>query len=109
MHDLRNAWTLAAWANEPLPGAQLARRLLASSGAVVRLATGQTVVAALAAAGVQVPVSCEQGVCGACPTRVLGGTPERRDLFLTDEAHALGNSFTPCCSRALLPQLVPDL
>jgi len=57
---------------------------LASSGALIRVAADQSVVAALAAAGVQVPVSCEQGVCGTCMTRVLDGRPEHRDLFLTD-------------------------
>jgi len=82
---------------------------LASSGALIRVAADQSVVAALAAAGVQVSVSCEQGVCGTCVTRVLGGTPEHRDLFLTDEEHARGDCFTPCCSRALSPRLVLDL
>lgn len=82
---------------------------LASSGALIRVAADQSVVAALAAAGVQVPVSCEQGVCGTCVTRVLDGTPEHRDLFLTDEEHARGDCFTPCCSRALSPRLVLDL
>jgi len=82
---------------------------LASSGVLIRVAADQSVVAALAAAGVQVPVSCEQGVCGTCVTRVLDGTPEHRDLFLTDEEHARGDCFTPCCSRALSPRLVLDL
>jgi vanillate monooxygenase ferredoxin subunit len=82
---------------------------LASSGALIRVAADQSVVAALAAAGVQVPVSCEQGVCGTCVTRVLDGTPEHRDLFLTDAEHARGDCFTPCCSRALSPRLVLDL
>jgi len=82
---------------------------LASSGALIRVAADQSVVAALAAAGVQVPVSCEQGVCGTCMTRVLDGTPEHRDLFLTDDERARGDCFTPCCSRALSPRLVLDL
>jgi len=82
---------------------------LASSGVLVHVAADQSVVAALAAAGVQVPVSCEQGVCGTCVTRVLDGTPEHRDLFLTEAEHARGDCFTPCCSRARSPRLVLDL
>jgi len=82
---------------------------LASSGALIRVSPDQTVVAALAAAGVQVPVSCEQGVCGTCLTRVIAGTPDHRDLFLTDNEHARGDCFTPCCSRALSLRLVLDL
>jgi vanillate monooxygenase ferredoxin subunit len=82
---------------------------LASSGALIRVAADQSIVAALAAAGVQVPVSCEQGVCGTCLTRVLEGTPEHRDMYLTDEEHARGDQITPCCSRARSPRLVLDL
>ena len=82
---------------------------LASSGTLIRVAPDQSVVAALAAAGVEVPVSCEQGVCGTCLTRVLDGTPDHRDLFLTDAEHARNDQFTPCCSRALSARLVLDL
>ncbi|CAN7749797.1 PDR/VanB family oxidoreductase [Variovorax sp. LjRoot130] len=82
---------------------------IASSGAVIRVASDQAVVAALAAAGVQVPVSCEQGVCGTCLTRVIGGTPDHRDMFLTEEERARGDQFTPCCSRSKSPRLVLDL
>lgn len=82
---------------------------LASSGAVIRVAPDQSVVAALAAAGVSVAVSCEQGVCGTCLTRVLDGTPDHRDMYLTSEEQALCDQFTPCCSRAKTPRLVLDL
>lgn len=82
---------------------------LAASGRIIRVAADQSVVAALAAAGVEVPVSCEQGVCGTCLTKVLDGTPDHRDLYLTDDERALGDCFTPCCSRSLSPRLVLDL
>jgi vanillate O-demethylase ferredoxin subunit len=64
---------------------------------------------ALAACGVDVMVSCEQGVCGTCITRVLQGTPDHRDLYMTDEEHAANDQFTPCCSRSKTPLLVLDL
>lgn len=82
---------------------------LASSGAVIRVANDQSVVAALAAAGVTVPVSCEQGVCGTCLTRVIEGTPDHRDMYLTPEEQARHDQFTPCCSRSKSPRLVLDL
>lgn len=82
---------------------------LASSGRRVAVAAGQSVCAALAGAGVQVPMSCEQGVCGACITRVLAGTPEHRDWVLSAQEQAAGTLFTPCCSRAKTPLLVLDL
>jgi len=67
------------------------------------------VVQALAAAGVVVSTSCEQGVCGTCLTRVLEGRPDHRDLYLTPEEQAAGDQFLPCCSRSKTPQLVLDL
>ncbi len=82
---------------------------LASSGRVVVVPKDQTVVQALAAAGVEVQTSCEQGVCGTCLTRVLEGTPDHRDLYLTPEEQAANDQFTPCCSRARSARLVLDL
>ena len=61
------------------------------------------------AAGVEVPVSCEQGVCGTCLTRVLAGEPDHRDAYLTDEERAANDQFLPCCSRARTQTLVIDL
>jgi vanillate O-demethylase ferredoxin subunit len=82
---------------------------IASTGAVIRIAPDQSIVAALAAAGIERPVSCEQGVCGTCLTGVLEGQPDHRDVYLTDEERARGDCFTPCCSRALSPRLLLDL
>jgi vanillate monooxygenase ferredoxin subunit len=82
---------------------------IASTGAVIRVAADQSVVAALATAGIDVPTSCEQGVCGTCLTRVLEGTPVHRDMYLTPDEQAKGDQFTPCCSRASSARLVLDL
>ncbi|MFN4350561.1 MAG: PDR/VanB family oxidoreductase [Hylemonella sp.] len=82
---------------------------LASSGRIVMVPKDQTVTQALAAAGVEVMVSCEQGVCGTCLTRVLEGVPEHKDSYLTPEEQAVNDQFTPCCSRSKTPQLVLDL
>jgi len=82
---------------------------LASSGKVVSVPAGKTVIQVLAAQGIDIPYSCEQGVCGTCLTRVLAGVPDHRDLYLTDEERAANDQFTPCCSRAKTPELVLDL
>jgi vanillate O-demethylase ferredoxin subunit len=82
---------------------------LARSERVVVVPAGVTVVQALAASGVDVPTSCEQGVCGTCLTRVVEGVPEHRDLYLTPEEQARNDQFTPCCSRSKSPWLVLDL
>lgn len=82
---------------------------LAGSGKLVTVAAHQTVVQALADAGIEVAVSCEQGVCGTCLTRVLEGEPDHRDLFLTPAEQARNDQFTPCCSRSKSALLVLDL
>jgi len=82
---------------------------LASSGQMVKVPAGCSVTHALAQAGVDVPVACEQGICGTCLTRVLEGQPDHRDLFLSPEEQASNAQFTPCCSRAKTPVLVLDL
>lgn len=75
-------------------------------GRIVRVPEGVTVVNALAAAGIQIPVSCEQGVCGTCLTRVVEGEPEHRDMYLTDDEKQSCSVFLPCCSRAKSSMLV---
>ena len=82
---------------------------LASSGRIVMVPKDQTVVQALAAAGVDIMISCEQGVCGTCLTRVLEGVPDHKDSYLTPEEQAANDQFTPCCSRSKTPLLVLDL
>jgi vanillate O-demethylase ferredoxin subunit len=82
---------------------------LSSTGQVIDVAPEMTVIAALASAGVEVPSSCEQGVCGTCLTRVLSGEPDHRDAYLTDEEKATNDQFLPCCSRSKSPMLVLDL
>jgi vanillate O-demethylase ferredoxin subunit len=82
---------------------------LRSSGRTVRVGAEQTVVEALAAHGVEIPVSCEQGICGTCLTRVCAGRPDHRDQYLSDQERAADDQFTPCCSRSLTPVLVLDL
>jgi len=82
---------------------------LASSGRIVAVPKDKTVVQALAAAGIEVATSCEQGVCGTCLTRVLEGEPDHKDMYLTPEEQAANDQFTPCCSRSRSPILVLDL
>ncbi|MBC3364220.1 PDR/VanB family oxidoreductase [Pseudomonas sp. SWRI154] len=82
---------------------------LARSGLVFEVPADRSVVQVLESHGVEVPISCEQGVCGTCLTRVLEGVPEHRDMFLTEAEQALNDQFTPCCSRSRTPLLVLDL
>jgi len=82
---------------------------LASTGQEIPIAADQTVLDALRGAGLNVPISCGQGICGTCLTRVVEGTPDHRDMYLTPEEPDANDQFTPCCSRAKSAILVLDL
>ncbi|WP_090511508.1 PDR/VanB family oxidoreductase [Pseudomonas marincola] len=82
---------------------------LNSSGLVLQIPADKTVVQVLDEAGVIIPVSCEQGICGTCLTRVIDGQPDHRDAFMTPAEHAMNDQFTPCCSRAKSACLVLDI
>lgn len=82
---------------------------IASSGLELQVPEDRTALEVLEDAGFDIPVSCGQGICGTCLTRVVDGQPEHRDLFLSDEEKARNDQFTPCCSRARSACLVLDL
>ncbi|ADZ92827.1 PDR/VanB family oxidoreductase [Marinomonas mediterranea] len=79
------------------------------SDITVTVKEDESVADALKAAGVKVQVSCEQGTCGTCLCDVLEGTPEHRDVYLTDDEKDDNDQMTLCCSRSLSDRLVLDI
>lgn len=77
-------------------------------GPVVMVRADTPITVALARAGICIPVSCEQGICGTCATRVLEGQVEHRDFHLSAREQAQG-LMLPCCSWARSSRLVLDL
>lgn len=73
------------------------------------VAPDQSILQALQQAGIEVPFSCGEGVCGTCLTRVTGGTPEHWDLYLTPEEQEKGDCLMICISRSKSKQLLLDL
>lgn len=71
------------------------------SGVTVTVGEDETIAQALDRVGVQVLTSCEQGLCGACLTPVIEGTPDHRDEYQSDDEKAENAKITICCSRAL--------
>lgn len=82
---------------------------LARSGIDVRVDPGVSILDAVRDAGVAVASSCEQGICGTCETRVLGGVPEHHDQLLTDAERAAGETMMICVGRCAAGPLVLDL
>ncbi|WP_456618585.1 MULTISPECIES: PDR/VanB family oxidoreductase [unclassified Bradyrhizobium] len=56
---------------------------LARSGAEIQVRAGQTMLAALQQAGVDIATSCCGGICGACKVGWLEGEPVHRDRILS--------------------------
>lgn len=82
---------------------------IASSGKIYSVAADQSITDALRVHGIDIPTSCEQGVCGTCVTRVIAGEPDHRDEYFTEEERKRGDQCTPCCSRSKSAILVLDL
>jgi vanillate O-demethylase ferredoxin subunit len=82
---------------------------LAKSGQCIEVPAKKTVLEVLLEQGLDIPYSCESGVCGTCLTGVVEGTPDHRDSFLTDAERQVGDQFLPCCSRSKSPVLVLDI
>ncbi|MFZ1989401.1 MAG: PDR/VanB family oxidoreductase [Alphaproteobacteria bacterium] len=83
--------------------------VLARSGREVLIKPGITILETLRALGMNVPASCEQGVCGTCETKVIKGQPDHRDILLTPQEKASNKTMMICCSGSLDPRLVLDL
>jgi vanillate O-demethylase ferredoxin subunit len=80
---------------------------LARSGVRVPVAADQSAVAALHDVGIEIPVSCEQGVCGTCVVPWLAGEPEHRDFCLSATERA--SKLALCCVRSRGAALTLDL
>ena len=79
------------------------------TGVTVTVAEGQRIVDALTDAGIEIEVSCEEGVCGTCLCDVIEGEPDHRDSFLTEEERDSNEMIMVCCSRARSSTLVLDI
>lgn len=82
---------------------------LARSRKRVTVSGGQSILDALLAAGVDVPYSCCEGVCGTCETRVIAGEPDHRDSLLSAQERAANTVMMVCVSGCKSAALTLDL
>jgi len=82
---------------------------LRSTGQVITVAANQSIIDALERAGVEVLYDCRRGDCGICQCGVILGTPDHRDVILSDEERASNKVMQICVSRAKSERLVLDL
>ena len=82
---------------------------LVKSGQRLQVGADQTALQVLEAAGLDVPMSCGQGICGTCLTQVVAGKPDHWDMYLTPEEQEKGDCMMVCCSRSQTARLVLDL
>lgn len=83
--------------------------ILSRSGLTLLVPPDKSALEVIEEAGVNIDVSCEQGICGTCLTAVTCGEVDHRDQFLTIKEKAQHNQFTPCCSRAVSDSLTISL
>lgn len=97
-------------AKDVQPAARDAFRVtLAKTGKTLAVPPGAVLLDCLLQAGVTVPHSCREGVCGSCETRVLRGTPAHRDSVLSQSEQAANDCMMVCVSGCLSDELVLDL
>jgi ferredoxin-NADP reductase/predicted pyridoxine 5'-phosphate oxidase superfamily flavin-nucleotide-binding protein len=82
---------------------------LRRSGKRIVVAADQTILDAVAAAGVPAPSGCRAGSCGTCKVKVLAGQPEHRDTALREAERDTAGLMCICVSRATSPELTLDL
>ncbi len=71
------------------------------SGDEVDCPPGQTILAAAKAAGVRLPISCTQGLCGTCKTKMVSGQVDMKHSGGIRQREIDQGWILPCCSKPL--------
>jgi ferredoxin len=79
------------------------------SGATLTVPPDKSLLEVLNEAGIEIPSSCQQGICGTCEVRVLAGEIDHRDSILSTAERATNETMMACVSRARSPRLVLDI
>ncbi|MEM7223629.1 MAG: hydrogenase iron-sulfur subunit [Pseudomonadota bacterium] len=80
---------------------------IASTGDVIGVPYGVSILEALKGAGYYIPNSCTVGLCGTCRVRFLAGEVDHQDMTLDGDEQS--EYLTTCVSRARSAELLLDL
>lgn len=105
--DAVHAEYFAAPSEGSVPAGRAFSLRLTQRGFSVPVAADQSAVDALHDFGIDIPVSCEQGLCGTCVVPAEGEGAEHRDFCLTTAERR--QKVALCCSRAREQELVIHL
>jgi ferredoxin len=78
-----------------------------STGQKITLTRSESIIDALARSGIDIPTSCQSGLCGTCKTKYISGEVEHGDCILSDAEHQ--EYLTPCISHIKSGTLLLDL
>lgn len=79
------------------------------SGITLQIPADRSIMDVATEAGVKVPRSCTEGLCGSVETEVLEGVSSHRDSVVTPEERESNETMMVCVSRARTPTLVLEL
>jgi tetrachlorobenzoquinone reductase len=82
---------------------------LARRGLTFTVPAGRSILDVLREASIDLAYSCEEGVCGACETKVVAGLPIHRDSVYSAADHERRGTMMICCSGSRSERLVLDL
>ena len=82
---------------------------LQRSGKTFTITPEKSLLNTLLDAGIDVPFSCSEGICGTCETKVVSGIPDHRDSVLSAKEKATNKSMMVCVSGCKSSALVLDL
>ncbi|MCV9961796.1 hybrid-cluster NAD(P)-dependent oxidoreductase [Pararhizobium sp. BT-229] len=103
---IEESFDAAVIGDAPLPLAEQAEHKcfkveFAKQGRTINVTTDQTVLSCAKKAGVKIPSSCSNGLCGTCKSKLASGTVDMKHNGGIRQREIDAGFFLPCCSKPL--------
>ena len=83
------------------PAAATFKVQFAKQNRTIEVGAGQTILSCAKRAGIRIPSSCANGVCGTCKSRLVSGSVDMKHEGGIRQREIDAGLFLPCCSRPL--------